>query len=81
MADFLDNLVKDVQKHCTNIDNFNKDILNNIDKTNKELMTNLGKTNEEVMNNLMKLLNINQQPPASMYTPRLHSKSYNPYND
>jgi mevalonate kinase len=86
MTDFLDNLVKDVQKHYTNIDNFNKDILNNIDKTNKELLTNLGKTNEEVMNNLMKLLNINQQSkspkqPTCMYSSTIHSKSYNPYND
>jgi hypothetical protein len=34
----MDVLLKDIQKQCNNLDNFNKDILNNIDKTNKELI-------------------------------------------
>jgi hypothetical protein len=66
MADFLDILIKDIQKHCTNIDNFNKDILHNIDKTNKE-----------VLDNLINLLGVQQKAKPDTVLPQ----SYNPYND
>ncbi|WP_396189965.1 hypothetical protein [Flavobacterium sp.] len=68
MADFLDIFVKDIQKHCTNIDNFNKDILYNIDKTNKD-----------VLDNLIKLLGIKKEADTEPVI--VGPLSYNPYND
>ncbi len=38
MSDILDNIIKDIQKHCKNVDDFNKDVLSKIDHTNKELV-------------------------------------------
>ncbi len=80
MAEFFDNLTKEFQLQCKNIDNFNKDLLSNIDKTNKDVLNTLGKTNQEILDNLLKLFNA--QPQTSTPTKSLTiPKSYNPYSD
>lgn len=38
MSEVWENLITDIQKHCKNIDDFNKDILMKIDNKNKELI-------------------------------------------
>ena len=41
MSEFIDNFTRDVQKHITNIDEFNKHIIINIQNTNEEIINNI----------------------------------------
>ena len=85
MADFLENLSKDVEQHFKNIDNFNKDVLSGPDKVNKDLLASLGKTNDEIVANLVKLLGGGNAPaPKPTKLPSVEKSipgSYNPYAD
>lgn len=77
MAEFFGNLSKDIQHHCANIDNFNKELLANIDNANKDMMNNLDKTNKEMLDKLISILSDIQKPITGKALP----KSYNPYSD
>lgn len=81
MAEFFDNIIKEVQTHCNNIDNFNKDLLTNIDQKNQEILSALGKTNQEILDNLVKLFGANKQPVVQSKKGFAAPKSYNPYSD
>jgi hypothetical protein len=78
MGEFLENISKEFQVQCKNIDDFNKDLLTNIDKTNKDVLNTLGKTNQEILDNLLKLFNAQPAAPTKSLTV---PKSYNPYSD
>ena len=81
MGDFLDNLIKDFQKQCKSVDDFNKGILKNIDNTNKDLLPTLGKTNDEIMLNFGKLIKAIEMPLGTFTPQNRVPKSYNPYSD
>jgi hypothetical protein len=90
MNALLENLSKDFQKHCKNIDTFNKDILKNIDKGNQDLLKGLGKTNEEIMTNLAKLLSeikkpidniLPQEQPQPGKRKDPNPRPFNPFSD
>jgi hypothetical protein len=74
MDKFLANISNDIQKHCKNVDDFNKNVLKDLDKTSLEILNNLGKTNDEIMANLSNLLGgVNQKKvvTAKCYLPDL----------
>jgi hypothetical protein len=80
MGDLLQNLSKDIQKHCKNIDDFNKGLIKDIDKANQDLLNAIGlsKAQQEMNENLKKLLEGMQKPFA---IPAAKPAAYNPYRD
>ncbi len=79
MADFLENLSKDIQYHCKNVEDFNKDVLNQLDKANRDLLESLGKTNQEIVDNLIKLLGVAPQKKPEKPSFTAVPRAYNPY--
>jgi hypothetical protein len=93
MDKFLASLSNDIQKHCKNVDDFNKNVLKDLDKTGIEILNNLGKTNEEIIANLSNILGgVNKKtgvplpevnkPIATSIKPKTKQpKSFNPFSD
>lgn len=77
---FLQNILKDIDGHRVNIDNFNKELLSNLDKGNKELLQSLGINNDEMMDNLQKMMDGVQQP-VHEFVQNIIPKPYNPFKD
>jgi hypothetical protein len=78
--ELLERLMKDIDGHRMNIDNFNKELFENIDKNNTEFLESLGKTNEEIMENLHKLVG-GIQEPVNSFMENIVPKAYNPFRD
>lgn len=69
MAELLDSISKDFQKHCKNIDDFNKGVLDTIG---------LSKAHQDLNDNLKKLLEGVQRP---FTIAPVKPGTYNPYSD
>lgn len=80
MGDLINNISKDFQKHCKNIDDFNKGLLKDIDKANQDLINAVGlsKAQQDLNDNLKKLLD-GIQKPFSITSAK--PAAYNPYRD
>lgn len=70
MSDLINTISKDIQKHCKNIDDFNKDLINAVG---------LSKAHQELNDNLKKILDGIQKPFSSISSAK--PGAYHPYKD
>lgn len=75
----IDGIILDIKKHCNNIDNFNKDLLQNLDQKSKDFLESIVKF--DILNPLNGINKINdvEQKNNKHRTPT--PRVYNPYNE
>ena len=71
----------DIDQQRTNIDMFNKELLENLDKGNKDFWEGLGKTNEDVVHELQKMMGQleESQRPTISFLQNIVAKPFNPF--
>ena len=67
MDTFLKTISNDIENHCKNIDNFNKEVLTTIEKSSND-----------TINSLLNLLSIESHLPS---TNQKRDTTYNPFNE
>jgi hypothetical protein len=69
MDQIFSNIQKDVDYHCKNIDDFNKEILKFLEKTNQDAVDNLSNIVDEI------------SKPVILFIENVGPKPYNPFRN
>ena len=69
MEQVLRDMQKDIDNHCKNIDELNRDILKHLEKTNQDVIENLAKIVDEITT------------PVNVLIQTIVPKVFNPFKD
>lgn len=71
----MDLLIKEINTHVTNVDNFNKSIIENIDKMHKEILGNIERSIDE------NIINPHKKNKKSHLVVNNNKGIFNPFNE